>query len=147
MSTTDAFKDVIKHDRQDGALPVEEFLAGLDRFIDVHNPYRQNRVIPAIGNGTASMEVVKRYAKELYYLGLWMTPEFPILIANAPDTDAHSLEASEHYAHWTQNFSFMHMMTTHPSRVWKLRLGTRLWCAPPGSRRGRQSRLSVQTAR
>ena len=104
MSTTGAFKDVIKPDRQDGVLPVEEFLAGLDRFIDVHNPYRQNKVIPAIGNGTASMEVVRRYAKELYYLGLWMTPEFPILIANAPDTDALSLEASEHYAHWTQNF-------------------------------------------
>src|SRR5437016_913475 len=66
MSTTGAFKDVIKPDRQDGVLPVEEFLAGLDRFIDVHNPYRQNKVIPAIGNGTASMEVVRRYAKPLY---------------------------------------------------------------------------------
>src|SRR5262245_56572250 len=104
MSSTGTFRNVIKGAAQDDALPVQEFLAGLDRFIDAHNPYRQNKVIPAIGNGSASMEVVRRYAKELYYLGLWMTPEFPILIANAPDTDAFSLEASEHYAHWTQNF-------------------------------------------
>ena len=49
------FKDVIKRDRpRDDALPVDEFLAGLDRFIDAHNPYRQNKVIPAIGNGTSA---------------------------------------------------------------------------------------------
>jgi pyrroloquinoline quinone (PQQ) biosynthesis protein C len=100
------FKDVIKRDRPaDEPLPVDEFLAGLDRFIDAHNPYRQNKVIPAIGDGTASLEVVRRYAKELYYLGLWMTPEFPVLIANAPDTDAFTLDDSEHYAHWAQNFA------------------------------------------
>jgi len=100
------FKDVIKRDRPgDEPLPVNEFLAGLDRFIDAHNPYRQNQVIPAIGTGRASLEVVKRYAKELYYLGLWMTPEFPVLIANAPDTDAFTLDDSEHYAHWAQNFA------------------------------------------
>src|SRR2546423_15669884 len=100
------FKDVIKRDRPgDQPLPVGEFLAGLDRFIDAHNPYRQNRVIPAIGNGSASLEVVKRYAKELYYLGLWMTPEFPVLIANAPDTDAFTLADSEPYAPGAQNFA------------------------------------------
>ena len=48
---------------------------------------------------------MKRYAKELYYLGLWMTPEFPLLIANAPDTDAFVMDDSEHYAHWAQNFA------------------------------------------
>jgi pyrroloquinoline quinone (PQQ) biosynthesis protein C len=106
MATPSAFKDVIKRGRQPAtALPVDEFLAQLDQFIADHNPYRQNKVIPAIGSGKASMDVVKRYAKELYYLGLWMTPEFPLLIANAPDTDAFTLEDSEHYAHWTQNFA------------------------------------------
>ena len=105
MSSTGAFKDVIKRDRDDHALPVGDFLAELDRFIAEHNPYAQNRVIPAIGSGAASWDVVKRYAKELYYLGLWMTPEFPLLIANAPDTDAFTLDDSEHYAHWTQNFA------------------------------------------
>jgi pyrroloquinoline quinone (PQQ) biosynthesis protein C len=105
MSERGTFKDVIKRDRQETALPVDEFLAELDRFIAEHNPYDRNEVIPAIGNGTASLDIVKRYAKELYYLGLWMTPEFPLLIANAPDTDAFTLEDSEHYAHWTQNFA------------------------------------------
>src|SRR4029077_17291799 len=100
------FRDVIKRDRApETALPVDEFLAGLDRFIDAHHPHRQNKVIPAIGNGTASLDVVKRYAMELYYLGIWMTPEFPLLIANAPDTDALDPEDSEHYAHWLQNFA------------------------------------------
>jgi pyrroloquinoline quinone (PQQ) biosynthesis protein C len=106
MTQHGTFKDVIKRDREaDRALPVEEFLGELDRFIEQHSPYTQNKVVPAIGAGTASLDVVKRYAKELYYLGLWMTPEFPLLIANAPDVDAFTLEDSEHYAHWTQNFA------------------------------------------
>ena len=61
--------------------------------------------MPAIGGGEASLDVVKRYAMELYYLGLWMTPEFPLLIANAPDADAFTMDDSEHYAHWAQNFA------------------------------------------
>jgi pyrroloquinoline quinone (PQQ) biosynthesis protein C len=106
MTAPGTFKNVIKADGPgDTALPVDEFLAELDRFIEDHSPYRQNKVVPAIGEGRASLAVVKRYAMELYYLGLWMTPEFPLLIANAPDTDAFTLEDSEHYAHWTQNFA------------------------------------------
>jgi pyrroloquinoline quinone (PQQ) biosynthesis protein C len=106
MSATGTFKDVIKRDRPaECAIPVDDFLAELDSFIEAHSPYTQNKVVPAIGSGTASLEVVKRYAIELYYLGLWMTPEFPLLIANAPDTDAFTMDDSEHYAHWTQNFA------------------------------------------
>ena len=106
MSAPGTFKDVIKRDRApERPLPVDEFLGELDAFIEAHSPYTQNRVVPAIGNGTASLDIVKRYAKELYYLGLRMTPEFPLLIANAPDTDAFTLDDSEHYAHWTQNFA------------------------------------------
>jgi pyrroloquinoline quinone (PQQ) biosynthesis protein C len=106
MASPGAFKDVIKRDRQPAAaLPVDTFLGELDAFISAHNPYDRNRVIPAIGNGRASWAVVKRYAMELYYLGLWMTPEFPLLIANAPDTDAFTMDDSEHYAHWSQNFA------------------------------------------
>jgi len=106
MSPRGVFRDVIKRDRGDEvALPIDDFMAGLDRFIDAHNPYSVNKVIPAIGNGSASLDVVKRYAKELYYLGLWMTPEFPLLIANAPDGYAFTMDDSEHYAHWAQNFA------------------------------------------
>ncbi len=106
MDATGTFKDVIKRDREpERALPVDGFLAELDDFIEAHSPYTQNAVVPAIGAGTASLDVVKRYAKELYYLGLWMTPEFPLLIANAPDADAFTLDDSEHFAHWAQNFA------------------------------------------
>src|SRR5215467_331706 len=106
MSAPGTFKDVIKRDRApEKPLPVDEFLGELDAFIEAHSPYTQNKVVPAIGAGTASLNVVKRYAKELYYLGLWMTPEFQLLIANAPDTDAFTMDDSEHYAHWVQNFA------------------------------------------
>src|SRR5215470_3337783 len=106
MSAPGTFKDVIKRDRApERALPVDEFLAELDAFIETHSPYTQNKVVPAIGAGTASLDVVKRYAKELYYLGLWMTPELALLVANAPDAYALTLEDSEHYAHWCQNFA------------------------------------------
>ena len=99
------FKDVIRAAEPARALPADEFLAGLDAFIREHDPYKVNRVIPAIGEGAVSIEIVKRYAKELYYLGRWMTPEFALLIANSPDTDALKLDASEHYLHWCQNFA------------------------------------------
>jgi pyrroloquinoline quinone (PQQ) biosynthesis protein C len=106
MNASGTFKNVIKHGGAPAqALPVDDFLAELDAFIDVHSPYSQNRVVPAIGAGKASLDVVKRYAMELYYLGLWMTPEFTLLIANSPDADAFSLEDSEHYHHWVQNFA------------------------------------------
>ncbi len=100
-----AFADVIKSRAVEPPRPVDEFLGELDAFIATHNPYDKIRVIRAIGDGTASMDVVKRYAKELYYLGRWMTPELALLIANAPDAHALDLEHSEHYAHWTQNFA------------------------------------------
>lgn len=105
MTATGSFKDVIKHDRAAAALSVDEFLHELDRFVETHSPYTANKVVPAIGAGHASLEIVRRYAMELYYLGLWMTPEFPLLIANAPDADAFTMEDSEHYHHWAQNFA------------------------------------------
>lgn len=100
-----AFRNVVRSAGVEAAQPVDAYLAELDRFIDAHNPYRINKVIAAIGNGSAPLDVVKRYVKELYYLGLWMTPEFALLIANAPDSYALTLEHSEHYAHWCQNFA------------------------------------------
>jgi pyrroloquinoline quinone (PQQ) biosynthesis protein C len=106
MSASSTFKDVIKRDRTvEPPMPVDDFLAELDAFIEEHNPYRQNKVIAAIGNGSASLDVVRRYAMELYYLGLWMTPEFALLIANAPDAYSFTMDDSEHYAHWVQNFA------------------------------------------
>jgi len=117
MGATGTFKDVIKRDREPAiALPVDEFLAELDDFIEAHSPYTQNKVVPAIGGGKASLDVVKRYAKELYYLGLWMTQEFPLLIANAPDTDAFTMDDSEHYAHWAQRFAVFALLRSRRKR-------------------------------
>src|SRR6266436_5485888 len=99
------FRDVIRSRDVEHALPVDAYLAELDAFIDQHNPYRINKVIAAIGDGSAPLAIVKRYATELYYLGLWMTPEFALLVANAPDRYALTLEDSEHYAYWCQNFA------------------------------------------
>ena len=86
-------------------LPVDDYLAGLDHLIAAHNAFAIDRVVPAIGAGTASREVVQRLALEFYYLGKWMTPEFALLVANAPDAYAFTMDASQHYHHWAQNLA------------------------------------------
>jgi pyrroloquinoline quinone (PQQ) biosynthesis protein C len=85
--------------------PIDEYLADLDRLIAEHDYFAQDRVVPAIGAGTASKEVVQRLALEFYYLGRWMTPDFAMLIANAPDVYAFTLDHSLHYKHWAQNLA------------------------------------------
>ena len=100
-----AFKDVIKNRVVVPPLPVDTYLAELDQLIAAHHPFRGDEVIPAIGRGRASREVVQRVALEFYYLGKWMTPEFALLIANAPDGYAFTMEHSQHYHHWAQNFA------------------------------------------
>jgi pyrroloquinoline quinone (PQQ) biosynthesis protein C len=100
-----AFRNVVKERVAAPAMAVEDYLADLDRLIAAHNPFVKDRVIPAIGAGTASREVVQRLALEFYYLGRWMTPEFALLIANAPDAYAFTMEDSQHYHHWAQNFA------------------------------------------
>src|SRR2546430_1138516 len=84
---------------------VDEYLAELDRLIAAHDYFKQDKVIPAIGRGAASREVVQRLALEFYYLGKWMTPEFALLVANAPDAYAFTMDASQHYHHWAQNLA------------------------------------------
>jgi len=100
-----AFKDVIRQRDPLPPMPVDDYLADLDRLIASHNPFAKDRVIPAIGAGKATREVVQRLALEFYYLGKWMTPEFALLIANSPDVFAFTMEDSQHYHHWAQNFA------------------------------------------
>ncbi len=99
------FKDVVRQREALPPLPVDEYLADLDRLIAAHDYFRQDRVVPAIGAGTASRDVVRRVALEFYYMGKWMTPEFAVLIANSPDVYSFTLEHSTHYHHWAQNFA------------------------------------------
>jgi pyrroloquinoline quinone (PQQ) biosynthesis protein C len=98
------FKKVVISPTVEQAMPVDEYLRDLDRMI-AEIMVTRDQTTAAIGNGTASRDLVKTIAKEYYYLGKWMTPEFPILIATAPDSDALTMGRSEHYEHWAQNFA------------------------------------------
>ena len=100
-----AFEDVVKQRAAAPPQPIDDYLADLERLIAAHNPFAQDGVVPAIGKGTASRAVVQKVALEYYYLGKWMTPEFPLLIANSPDAYAFTMEHSQHYHHWSQNFA------------------------------------------
>ena len=102
--TRGKFRNVIRSTGEERAMPVDEYLRDLDRMIAATFTTR-DRSTAAIGDGSAPRDYVKMIAKEYYYLGKWMTPEFPIFIANAPDAHALTLEHSEHYAHWCQNFA------------------------------------------
>jgi len=102
---TSAFKNVVKQRTVEPALPIDTYLQQLDALIAAHDAFQQDRVVPAIGAGTASREVVQRVALEYYYLGKWMTPEFAVLIANSPDGYSFTMEHSTHYHHWAQNFA------------------------------------------
>src|SRR5262245_20334686 len=99
------FQDVARDAVAGPALPVDRYLAELDALIAAHDYFAQDRVTPAIGAGKASRDVVRRVALEYYYLGKWMTPEFALLIANAPDAYRLTMEHSTHYHHWVQNFA------------------------------------------
>jgi pyrroloquinoline quinone (PQQ) biosynthesis protein C len=98
------FKNVIKSGGSDAAVPVDQYVRELDELIAATFTTR-DRTTASIGDGSAPLDYVKMVAKEYYYLGRWMTPEFPIFIANAPDAFSLTLEHSEHYAHWCQNFA------------------------------------------
>jgi pyrroloquinoline quinone (PQQ) biosynthesis protein C len=112
-----AFKDVIRRDAAaEVAMPVDDYLADLDRVI-ADCMRSRDRVIPAIESGKASIDIVKRVALEFYYLGKWYTPEFPVFIANAPDRDALTMELSEHYHHWCQNFADEGGLLRDPNHV------------------------------
>jgi hypothetical protein len=61
MGATGTFKDVVKRDRAAArALPIDEYLAELDGFIDAHSPYTQNKVVPAKGEGTSRSTPTRR---------------------------------------------------------------------------------------
>jgi pyrroloquinoline quinone (PQQ) biosynthesis protein C len=100
-----SFEDVTRDRAVEPALPIDDYLRELDALVAAHDYFAQDRVIPAIGAGRASRDVVRRVALEYYCLGKWMTPEMPLLIANAPDAYRFTMEHSTHYHHWAQNFA------------------------------------------
>ena len=105
MEARREFKDVIRRHDADEALPVDRYLTELDELIVATMDGVKDELTPAVGAGTLPRERIRDLALEYYTLGKWMTPEFPLLISAAPDTDALKLDRSEHYAHWAQNFA------------------------------------------
>jgi len=92
---------------REGALPEPDggYVEGLDRLIAAHDPSKHDRVTPAITAGTASREVVRRVALEAYHEARWLAPEVALLIANAPDAYAFTIEQTQHYRHWAEHFA------------------------------------------
>jgi Iron-containing redox enzyme len=99
------FKEVVKSAAVEEAKPVDAYLRELDELIVRTMDGVRDKLTPAIGAGKAPRELIPKLALEYYTLGKLMTPDFPVLIATAPDVDALTLGASEHYLHWAQNFA------------------------------------------
>src|SRR5215210_2080582 len=106
MAEIREFKDIRRGGEAESgpALPVDEFMAGLER-LHTEIATERNRVWERVADGTLSLEYLKRLCKEYYFLGKWYTSEFGSLVANAPDVDAIDLDSSEHFAHWAQNLA------------------------------------------
>src|SRR5205823_4157782 len=100
------FKDIRKggSSETEGALPVDEFMAGLEA-LQAEIATEKNVVWERVADGTLSLELLKRLAKEYYFLGVHYTKEFGSIVSNAPDTEALQMEASEHFHHWLQNLA------------------------------------------
>lgn len=86
------------------ALPVAEFMAELEA-LQASIATTRNQVWPRVADGTLSVDLLKRLAKEYYFLGVHYTKEFGSIVSNAPDVEALSLESSQHFHHWAQNLA------------------------------------------
>jgi len=98
------FLDVRGRRDQAQAKPVPEFMEELET-LQTEICSTKNQVWEAVADGSLSEEFLRRFCKEYYFLGRYFTSEFGSLVANAPDTDAVSLGASEHFTHWLQNLA------------------------------------------
>src|SRR5687767_15810685 len=87
------FKDIRRGGgTEDGpALPVDEFMRSLEA-LQAEVATAKNQVWPRVADGTLSEELLKRLAKEYYFLGVHYTKEFGSIVSNAPDTEVLSME-------------------------------------------------------
>jgi pyrroloquinoline quinone (PQQ) biosynthesis protein C len=104
MSENRQFKDIRHDTNAEPAKPVEEFMGEL-ATIQSEVCTAKNLVWEAVADGSLSEEYLRRLCKEYHFLGRYYTSEFGSLTSNAPDADAMSLAASEHFAHWLQNLA------------------------------------------
>jgi len=105
MSEHREFRDIRGSGAENAeALSVPEFMDGLEA-LQAEIATEKNQVWERVADGTLSMELLKRLAKEYYFLGKWYTTEFGSIVSNAPDVDALDLATSEHFQHWLQNLA------------------------------------------
>src|SRR5688572_2879147 len=79
MSEHREFKDVLGVNEEGAAgLPVDEFMAGLEA-LQAEVATEKNLVWERVADGTLSEDLLKRLAKEYYFLGKWYTTEFGTL--------------------------------------------------------------------
>ncbi len=104
MTEVREFRDVRRGGKRVEALPVAEFMDGLEA-LQTEVATAKNLVWERVADGTLSLDLVKRLCKEYYFLGKWYTSEFGSIVSNAPDTDALDMASSEHFIHWTQNLA------------------------------------------
>ncbi len=98
------FRDIRKSGPREDALPVDEFMDGLEA-IQAEVATAKNLVWERVADGTLSLDLLKRLCKEYYFLGKWYTTEFGSIVSNVPDTDALDMDSSEHFIHWLQNLA------------------------------------------
>jgi len=99
------FKDVRGSDAEgDPGLPVDEYMASLEA-LQAEVATEKNLVWERVADGTLAESLLKRMAKEYYFLGKWYTTEFGTLTSFAPDVDALQLGSSQHFHHWLQNLA------------------------------------------
>ncbi|TMK56773.1 MAG: hypothetical protein E6G60_17660 [Actinobacteria bacterium] len=106
MSEHREFTDIRSGAGADAApgLPVDEFMEKLETT-QREIATAKNLVWERVADGTLSMEFLKRFAKEYYFLGKWFTSEFGSIVSNAVDIDALDLGSSQHFLHWLQNLA------------------------------------------
>jgi len=104
MTDVREFKDIRKAGATADALPVDAFMASLEQ-VQAEICTTRNQVWERVADGTLSIELLKRFCKEYYFLGKWYTSEFGSLVSNAPDVDALDMDSSEHFTHWLQNLA------------------------------------------
>jgi len=99
------FKDIRGANDEGGAgLPVDEFMSGLEA-LQAEIATEKNVVWERVADGTLSEDLLKRLAKEYYFLGKWFTSEFGSLTSLTPDIDSLDLQSSQHFLHWLQNLA------------------------------------------
>jgi hypothetical protein len=84
-------------------LAVDAFFADLDGLVAAGR--EPDRLGSAVRDGTAAPPIARRAALEAYHFAKWTTPECALLIANAPDVYAFTMDHAAHYGHWSRELA------------------------------------------